>query len=109
MAKWKEPKSVKIDLRTIDQPFGELDERTQKSLHKAKKRGWPIQRYERYSLEWHEIDPFWVANMKYRLDPTFTPPVKQVIYVVRNTIFETALEAKTAYPGKIVSKFKECK
>jgi len=104
------PKPAKRDLRTIDEPFGELDERTQKRLRKAVKRGWPVEgRVERG--EYRACDnPFWVESQYYRLDPTFTPPPKRrVWWFVKGQAFSTAREAKTAFPGSDPIKVKECK
>ena len=67
-------KPAKRDLRTIDEPFGELDERTQKRLRKAAKRGWPVQWFD--GLSWEEDNPSFNSGFAYRLDPAFTPPAK---------------------------------
>jgi hypothetical protein len=74
------PKPAKRDLRTINEPFGELDERTKKRLRKAAKRGWPIQ-YHRYGDIWGSEGPSWCRNLIYRLDPTFTPPPKRRVWL----------------------------
>ena len=70
-------KPAKRDLRTIDEPFYSLDKKTQKRLRKAAKRGWPVQASGRNFI-WHLCTPSWLPHLKYRLDPTFTPPAKRV-------------------------------
>ena len=45
-------KPPKRDLRTIDEPFGELDARTQKRLRKAAERGWPVQLFGVFKMGW---------------------------------------------------------
>ena len=71
-------KPAKRDLRTIDdhELFGELDERTQKRLRKADKRGWPVQWFD--GLSWEEGKPSFRPDDAYRLDPAFTPPAKRI-------------------------------
>jgi hypothetical protein len=72
-------KPAKRDLRTIDEHelFGKLDERTQKRLRKAAKRGWPVQMF--YISAWCELgNPSFLPDGAYRLDPAFTPPAKRV-------------------------------
>lgn len=71
-------KPAKRDLRTIDdhELFGELDERTQKRLRKADKRGWPVQWFD--GVVWEACRPSFHSYFAYRLDPAFTPPAKRV-------------------------------
>lgn len=114
MAKWNmSDKPAKVDLRTIDKPFGELDERTQRRLRKAAIRGWPIEfRDLKYAFDtWDPCDdPGFSDFFAYRLDPSFTPPPKRrVVWVVNGTVFFTKKAAKIAYPGEKLPKFKECR
>ncbi|MEB5039828.1 hypothetical protein RXP12_29015, partial [Pseudomonas aeruginosa] len=78
-------KPAKRDLRTIEEPFGELDERTQNRLRKASKRGWPVQCLNPYIKAWDICsEPSFWPFAAYRLDPTFTPPAKHATFWLTN-------------------------
>lgn len=114
MAKWNVPaKHSKVDLRTINKPFGELDQRTKRRLEKADARGWPIQFRDPLCVNdtWGLIsNPGFAYRFAYRLDPNFTPPpTRRVVWVVNGIVFFTKKSAKIAYPGEKLPKFRECK